>query len=174
MSEQGSRVDPPGPGERDPYGTGRYDTGTSVRARSSVGREVAFGPGVLVAAVAVVVLLLATVLPWVVVVGKTTEVASTGWDVVRGAPGISVLPRLFAILALAFGALGTALSVLTRRWVVVFVTAAGSTVTTVTGLWAVWSQNTAGGQGPGAGLVLALVAAAVLAFRWAGYALSRE
>ncbi len=170
MSEQGSRVDPPGPGERDPYGTGRYDSGTSVRARSSVGREVAFGPGVLVAAVAVVVLLLATVLPWVV----TPTLSASGWDVVRGAPGISVLPRLFAILALAFGALGTALSVLTRRWVVVFVTAAGSTVTTVTGLWAVWSQNTAGGQGPGAGLVLALVAAAVLAFRWAGYALSRE
>ena len=171
MSDQGAgRVDPPGPGERDPYGTGRYDTGTSVRARSSVGREVAFGPGVLVAAVAVVVLLLATVLPWVV----TPTLSASGWDVVRGAPGISVLPRLFGILALAFGALGTALSVLTRRWVVVFVTAAGSTVTTVTGLWAVWSQNTAGGQGPGAGLVLALVATAVLAFRWAGYALSRE
>ena len=120
--------------------------------------------------IAVLVLLLATVLPWVV----TLDIGANGWDVLRGAPGVSVLPRLFATFALVFGALGTALAIATRRWVVVFVTAAGSAVTSVTGVWAVWSQNTAGGQGPGAGLVLALVAMVVLAFRWAGYAFSRE
>lgn len=174
MSEQPrpeqARREPPGPGERDPYGTGRYDRGPTVRARSGIAREVAFGPGVLLAAVAVLVLLVATLLPWVV---QPTATAS-GWDVLRGAPGVSVLPRLFATLALLFGALGTALSIATRRWAVVFVTAAGSTVTSVTGLWAVWSQNTGGNQGPGPGLVLALVTMVVLAFRWATYALSRE
>jgi hypothetical protein len=58
--------------------------------------------------------------------------------------------------------------------VVVFVTAAGCCVTSVTGLWAIWSQNTIPGNGPGFGLVLALIAVVVLAGRWAGWAFSRD
>lgn len=169
MSER-PRRDPPGPDEHDPYGTGRLDRGTSVRAHSGIGRDVEFGPGVLVAAVAVLVLLLAALLPW-------TAAGASGWEILRGVPDPpigSALPRLFAVFAVVFGGLGTALAVTTRRWVVVFVTAAGSAVTSVTGLWAVWSQNTGGAQGPGIGLVLALVAMVVIAARWAGYALSRD
>jgi hypothetical protein len=56
----------------------------------------------------------------------------------------------------------------------VFVTAAGCTVTSVTGLWAIWSQNTSAGHGPGVGLWLALLAMIVLAARWASYAFSRR
>lgn len=132
----------------------------------TMSRQVDFGPGVLVAAVAVLVLLLAAVLPW-------TGSGATGWEVVLGAPIGSGLPRLFGLFAGVFGVLGTVTSIVTRRWAAVFVTAAGSTVTTVTGLWAVWSQNTAGASGPGPGLVLGLVAMVVLAFRWAGYVFTR-
>ena len=159
--------DPPGPAEIDPYGTGRLDRGTDVRARSGVPGDVDFGPGVVVAAAAVVVLLVALVLPW-------TSAGASGWDLVTGVPGESILPRLFVSFALIFGAIGTLASIATRRWAIVFVTAAGSAVSSVTGLWAVWSQNTAGRTGPGVGLVLALVCMVVLAFRWASYAFSRQ
>jgi hypothetical protein len=137
------------------------------RPRPSVSREVDFGPKVLVAAVAILVLLVAAILPW-------TAQGATGWQVVLGAQGISVLPRLFSVLALVFGVAASAAAVMTRRWVVVFVTAAGCCVTSVTGLWAIWSQNTVPGNGPGFGLVLALIAVVVLAGRWAGWAFSRD
>lgn len=136
-------------------------------ARPAISREVDFGPKVLVAAVAILVLLVAVILPW-------TAQGATGWQVVLGSPGVTALPRLFSIFALVFGVAASAASVMTRRWVVVFVTAAGCCVTSVTGLWAVWSQNTVPGNGPGFGLVLALVAVVVLAGRWAGWALSRD
>lgn len=137
------------------------------RPRPSISREVDFGPKVLVAAVAILVLLVAAILPW-------TAQGATGWQVVLGAPGISVLPRLFSIFALVFGVAASAAAVMTRRWVVVFVTAAGCCVASVTGLWAIWSQNTVPGNGPGFGLVLALIAVVVLAGRWAGWAFSRD
>ncbi|HEY2225594.1 hypothetical protein [Actinomycetospora sp.] len=146
------------------------DAGASPSApapRPSVSREIDFGPKVLVAAVAILVLLVAAILPW-------TAQGATGWQVVLGTPGISVLPRLFSIFALVFGVAASAASVMTRRWVVVFVTAAGCCVASVTGLWAIWSQNTVPGNGPGFGLVLALVAVVVLAGRWAGWAFSRD
>ena len=136
------------------------------RPRPSVARVVDFGPGVLVAAVAVLVLLLAAVLPW-------TAVGATGWQVVLGTPGASGLPRLFGAFAVLFGVLASATALLTRRWAGVFVAAAGCSVGSVTGLWAVWSQNTVPGNGPGVGLLLALLAMVVLAFRWATFAFSR-
>lgn len=153
--------------DRDPFGTGRFGSGTETRQRSSVAREVDYGPGVLVAAIAVLVLLLGAVLPW-------TGTDLSGWRIVLGDPGVSVLPRLFGVLAVVFGVVGSLVAVLSRRWVAVFVAAAGCSVTSVTGIWAVWSQNTGTGSGPGAGLLLALLAMVVLAGRWAGYAFSRS
>ncbi|GAA4938989.1 hypothetical protein EV188_1011021 [Actinomycetospora succinea] len=129
--------------------------------------RVDFGPGALVAAVAVLVLLLAAVLPW-------TGLGASGWEVVLGRPGVTGLPRLFGTLAVVFGVVGTAVTLLTRRWPAVFVTAAGCTITSVTGLWAIWSQNTSAGTGPGIGLWLALLAMIVLAGRWASFAFSRR
>ncbi|WP_328308972.1 Rv2732c family membrane protein [Actinomycetospora sp. NBC_00405] len=129
--------------------------------------RVDFGAGALVAAVAVLVLLLAAVLPW-------TGLGASGWEVVLGRPGVTVLPRLFGTLAVVFGVVGTAATLLTARWPLVFVTAAGCAITSVTGLWAIWSQNTSAGTGPGGGLWLALLAMIVLAGRWAGYAFSRR
>jgi hypothetical protein len=136
-------------------------------ARPSISREVDFGPKVLVAAVAVLVLLVAVIFRW-------TADDATGWQVVSGISGVTKLPRLFSILALVFGVGFSVASVMTRRWVVVFVTAAGCCVTSVTGLWAIWSQNTVPGQGAGFGLWLALIAMIVLAGRWATWALSRD
>ena len=133
----------------------------------SVGRQVDYGPGVLVAAVGVLLLVLAAVLPW-------TGRGATGWEVVFAEPGVTVLPRLFGTLVLVFGVVGSLVALLTRRWAAVFVTAAGCAVTSVTGLWAVWSQNTVLGNGPGLGLVLALLTMIVLAGRWASYAFSRD
>jgi len=134
--------------------------------RPAISREVDFGGGVLVAAIAVLVLLLAAVLPW-------SAQGATGWQVVLGESGTGVLPRLFGLFALVFGVVASATAVLTRRWVAVFVAAAGSSVGVVTGLWAVWSQNTGGLDGPGGGLLLAVAAMVVLALRWATYAFSR-
>lgn len=148
--------------------TGRGTTGREMTAAPpATSRVVDFGPAVLVAAIAVLVLLLAAVLPW-------TGVGASGWDVVRGAPGVSGLPRLFGTLAMVFGALGSLVCLATRRWVAVLVVAGGCSVTSVTGIWAVWSQNTVPGNGPGAGLYLALAAMIVLAFRWGMYAISRD
>lgn len=144
-----------------------FDPAPEQQSRPSAGREVDFGPGVLVAAVAVLVLLLAAVLPW-------SAAGATGWQVVLGASGGSGLPRLFGGFAVLFGVLASAVALLTRRWVAVFVAAAGCSVASVTGLWAVWSQNTVPGNGPGLGLGLALAAMVVLAFRWATFALSRS
>ena len=143
-----------------------FDPAPDQQSRPSVGREVDFGPGVLVAAVAVLVLLLAAVLPW-------TATGATGWQVVLGTPGGSGLPRFFGGFVVFFGVLASAVALLTRRWVAVFVAAAGCSVASVTGLWAVWSQNTVPGDGPGVGLLLALAAMVVLAFRWASFAFSR-
>ncbi len=148
-------------------GPGLFRPHPTDDAPPPVSRRVDLGPGALVAAVAVLVLLLAAVLTW-------TGLGASGWQVVLGAPGVTGLPRLFGTLAVVFGVLGTAVCLITGRWVAVFVTAAGCAVASVTGLWAIWSQNTAAGAGPGAGLWLALLAMIVLAVRWASYALSRD
>lgn len=152
------------PGRPSPFDS-PPDTPTA-QPRPSVARVVDFGPAVLVAAVAVLVLLLAAVLSW-------TAVGASGWQVVLGTPGASGLPRLFGGFALVFGVVASVTALLTRRWVAVFVAWAGCSVGSVTGLWAVWSQNTVPGNGPGVGLLLALLAMIVLAFRWAGFAFSR-
>lgn len=145
-----------------------HDTETEQAppARPAISREVDFGPKVLVVAIAIFVLLVAAILRW-------TASGATGWQVVSGDPGVTALPRLFSVLALVFGVGLSVASVMTRRWVLVFVTAAGCAVTSVTGVWAVWSQNTVPGGGPGFGLVLALLAMVVLTGRWAGWAFSR-
>ncbi|WP_433799149.1 Rv2732c family membrane protein [Actinomycetospora sp. CA-084318] len=142
------------------------ETERTEPARPSISREVDFGPKVLVVAIAIFVLLVAAILRW-------TAAGATGWQVVSGDPGVTALPRLFSVLALVFGVGLSVASVMTRRWVLVFVTAAGCAVTSVTGVWAVWSQNTVPGGGPGFGLVLALLAMVVLTGRWAGWAFSR-
>lgn len=135
-------------------------------------RRVDPGHAALVIAAAIMVLLLATSLPWVG--------AASGWEVVRGAADpadqVGALPRLFAAVALGLGVGLSALALLTRRWGLVWASALGCGYCVLDGVWAIWSRQTAAGgaAGPGAGLVLAELAVAVLAAQWFRLAMSRR
>jgi hypothetical protein len=118
---------------------------------------------------AIVVLLLAVTLPWV---GP-----ASGWDVLSGTVNpidrVGLLPRMFGAVALVSGIGLSALALITRRWGLVWVSALGCTYGVLDGVWAVWSRQTAHGAGPGIGLVLAVLAMAVLAGQWLRLAVSR-
>lgn len=121
-------------------------------------------------AATVMVLLLATSLPWI---GD-----ANGWQVLLGdadpADDVGFLPRLFAAAALGFGVGVSALALLTRRWVLVWASALGCGYCVVEGMWAIWSRQTSEGAGPGPGMVLAVVSVVLLAAQWFRLAVSRE
>ena len=136
-------------------------------AQHRVARTLEPGGRGLVIAGAVLVLILAMVLPH-------SGVAS-GWDVLLGDPdaaaeGIGVPSQMFVALTLVAGVLLSAAAVLSRRWAVAWVAAASCTVTSVFGVLAIWSRQTttvgADHAGPGPGLLLALVAMVVLTATW--------
>lgn len=128
------------------------------------------GFGALVVACAVMLLLVATGLPWT---GPTR-----GWEIMAGG-GPGLLPRLFADTAIGFGVLGSASALLTRRWALAWVCALGCAFSVFTGVLAIWSRQTglgpgtAPGPGPGAGLVLAVLSVLLLAVLWVRLAWSR-
>jgi hypothetical protein len=64
---------------------------------------------------------------------------------------------------------------MTRLWAIGWVCALGCGFSVVNGLWAVWSRQTApsGGSGPGIGLLLAVLAMALLTLMWVRLAWSR-
>jgi hypothetical protein len=123
----------------------------------------------MVVAVAVFVLLVAELLPWVG--------SDNGWRVLLGqadpAGRAGVLPRLFAGSSLFFGVFASAITLATRRWGLAWLCALGCAFSVVHGLWAVWSRQTSGVEGPGVGLVLALLTMLVLAIQWLRLAWSR-
>ncbi len=133
-------------------------------------RTVDPGARAVVIAGAVMVLLIATLLPWI---GP-----ASGWEVLRGTttPGldVGVLPRLFAAVALGFGVVLSVLALLSRRWGLVWASALGCAYCVVDGIWAIWSRQTTDGPGPGAGMVLAVLAVLVLATQWLRLAWSRS
>lgn len=133
-------------------------------------RRVDPGHRAVVIAAAIMVLLLATSLPWVG--------AASGWEVLHGAADpadrVGVLPRLFAAVALGLGVGLSALALITRRWGLVWASALGCGYCVLDGVWAIWSRQTAAGAGPGVGLVLAVLAVAVLAAQWFRLAVSRR
>lgn len=133
-------------------------------------RRVDPGSRALVIAGAIMVLLLATLLPWV---GD-----ASGWEVLRGtadpAEKIGLLPRLFAAVALGFGVGLSALALVTRRWGLVWASALGCGYCVLDGVWAIWSRQTAHGAGPGVGLIMAVLAVLVLAICWFRLAVSRR
>lgn len=121
----------------------------------------------MVQAVAVFVLIVGLVLPWM-----------------NGASGLSVLigdeagraswvPRLFAVTSLLFGVLASALTLTTRRWVFAWAGAFGGWFASVDGVLAIWSRQSSGGD-LGIGLVIAVVAVVVLAANWFRTAWSRD
>lgn len=129
-------------------------------------------PGVRAAVIAgaIMVLLLAITLPWV---GD-----ASGWDVLRGTANpvdrVGLLPRMFGGVALGLGVGLSMLALVTRRWGLVWASALGCTYCALDGVWAIWSRQTVHGPGPGIGLVLAVLAMAVLAVQWLRVALSRQ
>jgi hypothetical protein len=122
-----------------------------------------FDPGVvaLPVAVAVLVVLVALMLPWTAGV--------PGWQVLAGVANFGALPRLFTFTAMGFGVVGSAVGLASRQWAVAFVCAIGCGFSVVNGVWAIWSRQVnvpQGGTGPGIGLVLAVLAMVVLAACW--------
>jgi hypothetical protein len=119
---------------------------------------------------AIMLLLLAVALPWV---GD-----ASGWDVLNGTANpvdkVGLLPRMFGGVALAMGVGLSTLALVTRRWGLVWASALGCTYCVLDGVWAIWSRQTVHGAGPGIGLVLAVLAVAVLAVQWLRLALSRQ
>jgi biotin transporter BioY len=120
-------------------------------------------------AVLTFVLLICLVLPWV---GE-----HAGWQVLAGEGG--GIPQLFAATSTVVGILASALALVTRRWWLAWVCAAGGWFASVDGLLAIWSQQSshasgAAGGGPGYGLIIAWIAMICLAVSWMRTAFSRN
>lgn len=139
------------------------------RVERSVLRRIDPGARVVVIACAIMVLLLATSLPWVG--------SASGWEILRGAADpadkVGLLPRLFAAVALGSGVGLSVMALLTRRWGLVWASALGCGYCVLDGMWAIWSRQTTLGAGPGAGMILAVLAVVVLATQWFRLAVSR-
>ncbi|UOX84986.1 hypothetical protein MUY14_24570 [Amycolatopsis sp. FBCC-B4732] len=115
------------------------------------------------------VLLICLILPWV---GD-----HAGWQVLAGEGG--GIPQLFAATSTGVGILASALALVTRRWWLAWVCAAGGWFASVDGLLAIWSQQSshasgAAGGGPGFGLIIAWIAMICLAVQWMRTAFSRS
>ena len=122
-------------------------------------------------AVAVLVVLVTSVLPWV---GD-----AVGWQVLFGAAKVGLLPVLFAAFLLGVGVLGSGLTLALRNWTLAWVCAVGGCATAVLGMLSIWTQQTGKsnkvpGPGPGFGLVIAELAAIALAVMWVKIASSRR
>jgi hypothetical protein len=130
-------------------------------------RTVELGGRAVVIAVAVFVLLVGLILPWMN--------GSSGLEVLTGTETgkASVVPRLFAATAVLFGVVTSALTLITRRWVFAWVGAAGGWFASVDGLLAIWSRQSSEAT-PGIGLVIAEVAMVVIAIQWFRTAASRH
>jgi hypothetical protein len=132
-----------------------------AEAERRVVHDIDPGTTALPVAVAVLVVVVALMLPWTAGV--------PGWQVLAGVANFGVLPRLFTVTAVGFGALGSAVALATRKWAAAFVCAVGCGFSVVNGVWAIWSRQVnvpQGGSGPGIGLVLAVLAMVVLTACW--------
>ncbi|MGQ0838683.1 Rv2732c family membrane protein [Actinokineospora sp.] len=135
-------------------------------------RTVELGGRAVVASVAVFVLIIGHLLPWMG--------TAAGWEVLLGqgdaAGKAGMVPRLFAATSVLFGIAASALTLITRRWGMAWIAALGGWFASVDGVLAIWTrQSTAGltSPGPGIGLVISEIAMVVLAVLWFRTAWSR-
>ncbi|MEU7819005.1 hypothetical protein [Pseudonocardia sp. NPDC049154] len=157
------------PWDRDPDPTlSALETELAGVARR-VERKIDPGVAALVAAIGTLAVVAALLLPWVD--------GATGWQLLVGAQSVGPLPRLFTFTATAFGIVTSALALTTRYWALAWISAVGCGISLVNGVWAVWSRQTVapeGVEGPGPGLILAVVGVALLTFTWARISLQRR
>ncbi|MGF7123359.1 hypothetical protein DEU38_104228 [Rhodococcus sp. AG1013] len=165
-SENRPDRDGPGvPGVPDPMDEYQKDF---EAAEKKVAGEIDPGMRAVVVAVCVLVLLLSFTLP------HTGSV--NGWDVLVGNQdaideNIKLPSRIFVWMALVFGGVFSILALVTRRWVLAWIALAGTAVSAVFGMLAIWSRQTlpateASSSGPGFGLVLGWITVIVLTFHW--------
>jgi hypothetical protein len=118
--------------------------------------------------IAMLVLMVSLVLPW--------TGSALGWEILAGLQSFGLLPRLFTFTSLGFGLVVGALALATRWWGLAWLAAAGSGISVITGVWAIWSRQTGaltGGTGPGIGLILALLMMIFLMACWVKIAFRR-
>ncbi len=136
-------------------------------AEKKIAGEIDPGIRAVVVAVCVLVLLLSFTLPH--------AGSANGWDVlVYAQPAvdehIKITSRIFVWLALVFGGVFSILALVTRRWVLAWIALAGTAVSAVFGMLAIWSRQTLPlgehGAGPGIGLILGWITVMVLTFHW--------
>jgi uncharacterized membrane protein len=135
-------------------------------------RTVELGGRAVIISIAVFVLIIGHVLPWMH--------GANGLDVLLGqgdATGkASMVPRLFAATSAGIGILGSALALITRRWWLTWACALGGWFASVDGILAIWSRQSSAGQGasgPGIGLIIAELAMIIIAVNWFRTAWSR-
>jgi hypothetical protein len=139
------------------------------RVERDAARTFELGARAMVISVAVFVLIVGWVLPWMA--------GATGYEVLLGiGPGAtgkaSMVPKLFAGTSLLFGVLASALALTTRRWVFAWASALGGWFASVDGVLAIWSRQSSHGD-LGIGLVIACVAMVAIASQWFRIAWSR-
>lgn len=167
----GSTGEEPGSAdERDLAGLREQIDRVEREAARREARTVDLGGRAVVLSVAVFVLIVGQILPWVSGASGFEVLLGTGsGDAVGKA---SIVPRLFAATSLAFGVLASALALTTRLWVLTWVCALGGWFASVDGVLAIWSRQSSHGD-LGIGLVVAWVAMVVIAIEWFRTAWSR-
>ena len=126
------------------------------------------GATALLISVAMMILLVGLLLPWV---GY-----APGWYMLAGIERHGALVRLFTFTSLGFGLVLSALALATRLWALAWLCAVGGGIASINGVWALWTRQVAvvaGEPGPGIGMVMALIAIVLLAANWARVALRR-
>ncbi|MFC8532302.1 hypothetical protein [Nocardia sp. NPDC057227] len=140
-----------------------------------VAGEIDPGARALVVAVAVFALLISLVL--------AHAGSARGFDVLLGTDAARIehigLPsRIFVWFVTVFGVGFSLLALMTRRWALAWVALAGSAIASAFGVFSIWHRQTPGlnnyiGAGPGVGLIIGTIAAALLTFHWVKVVWSR-
>ena len=134
-------------------------------AERRVAREIDPGLRGVVVAILVFVLVVSFILPHT---GGARSVDVLIGDDKAISVGIALPSRIFTWLALVFGIGFSMLALLTRRWTLAWIAAAGTAVSIPIGMLAIWSRQTVthGEPGPGIGLIVAWITVIVLTFHW--------
>ncbi len=155
------------------------------KTEKKVAGEIDPGARAVVVAVAVLVAVVSLALPHT---GSVNGFDVLSYNAAAQEAHVTITSRVFVYLVLIFGIVVSSLALVTRRWVLAWIALCGSLVSVVAGMLAWWTRTTPGlnaATGPdgrllpppggiGAGLILGIVAMAVLAFHWARVVWSRN